>query len=152
MQILLSSTQAGPGRKVKQEQEEISRNHVPRLYLPLCSLIYLQGHRKTLMSPTSVTTRPPTSRRWSATSKPSPATPWLRRPAMLAGLPVSPPGESHTPPSDRDALKLGELICLHHKIDKNCIQKLCFSSVYNVIYKGDLIGCRTENGWKLSNI
>ena len=33
MQILLSSTQAGPGRKVKQEQEEISRNHVPRLFL-----------------------------------------------------------------------------------------------------------------------
>ena len=32
-QILLSSTQAGPGRKVKQEQEEISRNHVPRLFL-----------------------------------------------------------------------------------------------------------------------
>ena len=33
MQILLSSTQAGPGRKVKQEQEKISRNHVPRLFL-----------------------------------------------------------------------------------------------------------------------
>ena len=31
LQILLSSTQAGPGRKVKQEKEEISRNHVPRL-------------------------------------------------------------------------------------------------------------------------
>ena len=29
LQILLSSTQAGPGRKVKQEQEEISRNHLP---------------------------------------------------------------------------------------------------------------------------
>ena len=28
MQILLSNSQAGPGRKVKQEQEEISRNHV----------------------------------------------------------------------------------------------------------------------------
>ena len=28
VQILLSSTQEGPGRKVKQEQEEISRNHV----------------------------------------------------------------------------------------------------------------------------
>ena len=27
------STQAGPGRKVKQEEEEISRNHVPRLFL-----------------------------------------------------------------------------------------------------------------------
>ena len=32
-QILLSRTQAGPDRKVKQEQEEISRNHVPRLLL-----------------------------------------------------------------------------------------------------------------------
>ena len=28
VQILLSNSQAGPGRKVKQEQEEISRNHV----------------------------------------------------------------------------------------------------------------------------
>ena len=28
MQILLSNSQAGPGRKVKQEQEEISRNLV----------------------------------------------------------------------------------------------------------------------------
>ena len=26
--ILLSNSQAGPGRKVKQEQEDISRNHV----------------------------------------------------------------------------------------------------------------------------
>ena len=33
LQILLSMSQAGPGRKVKQEQEEISRNHVPRLFL-----------------------------------------------------------------------------------------------------------------------
>ena len=28
LQILLSNSQAGPGRTVKQEQEEISRNHV----------------------------------------------------------------------------------------------------------------------------
>ena len=28
VQILLSNSQSGPGRKVKQEQEEISRNHV----------------------------------------------------------------------------------------------------------------------------
>ena len=28
VQILLSRTQAGPGRAVKQEQEETSRNHV----------------------------------------------------------------------------------------------------------------------------
>ena len=40
MQILLSSTQAGPGRKVKQEQEEISRNHVPRLFLN--SVVYFK--------------------------------------------------------------------------------------------------------------
>ena len=33
LQILLSSIQAGPGRKVKQEQEEISCNHVPGLFL-----------------------------------------------------------------------------------------------------------------------
>ena len=33
LQTSLSRTQAGPVRKVKQEQEEISRNHVPRLFL-----------------------------------------------------------------------------------------------------------------------
>ena len=33
LQILLSRTQAGPGRTVKQEQEEISPNHVQRLNL-----------------------------------------------------------------------------------------------------------------------
>ena len=33
LQILLSYSQAGPGRKAKQDQEEISRNHVPRLFL-----------------------------------------------------------------------------------------------------------------------
>ena len=33
VQILLSYSQAGPGRKAKQDQEEISRNHVPRLFL-----------------------------------------------------------------------------------------------------------------------
>ena len=32
VQILLSSTQAGPGRTVKQQQEEISRNHVQAFY------------------------------------------------------------------------------------------------------------------------
>ena len=31
VQILLSYSQAGPGRKAKQDQEDISRNHVPRL-------------------------------------------------------------------------------------------------------------------------
>ena len=30
---MLRRTQAGPGRTVKQEQEEISRNHEPRLFL-----------------------------------------------------------------------------------------------------------------------
>ena len=33
VQLLLSNSKAGPGREVKQEQEEISRNHVPRLFL-----------------------------------------------------------------------------------------------------------------------
>ena len=33
LQILLSYSQAGPGRKTKQGQEEISRNHVQRLFL-----------------------------------------------------------------------------------------------------------------------
>ena len=33
VQILLSYSQAGPGRKAKQGQEEISRNHVQRLFL-----------------------------------------------------------------------------------------------------------------------
>ena len=33
LQILLSRTQAGPGKTVKQEQEEISPNHVQRLNL-----------------------------------------------------------------------------------------------------------------------
>ena len=37
MQILLSRTQAGPGRTDKQEQEEISRNHVQPFISPLCS-------------------------------------------------------------------------------------------------------------------
>ena len=32
LQILLSRTQAGPGRAVKQEQEEISPNHVQAIY------------------------------------------------------------------------------------------------------------------------
>ena len=33
LQLLLSRTQAGPGRTVKQEQEEISPNHVQRINL-----------------------------------------------------------------------------------------------------------------------
>ena len=40
LQILLSRTQAGPGRKVKQVQEEISRNHVPRFFLSsVCAIL-----------------------------------------------------------------------------------------------------------------
>ena len=39
--VLLSRTQAGPGRAVKQEQEEISRNHVPRLFLGSVHVIRL---------------------------------------------------------------------------------------------------------------
>ena len=38
LNVLLSRTQAGPGRTFKQEQEDISRNHIPRLYFPLCIL------------------------------------------------------------------------------------------------------------------
>ena len=34
MQILLSNNQAGPGRTVKQEQEEISPNHVLQTFIP----------------------------------------------------------------------------------------------------------------------
>ena len=33
LQILLSYSQTGPGRKVTQGQEEISRNHVPTIFL-----------------------------------------------------------------------------------------------------------------------
>ena len=44
MQILLSQCQAGPGRTVEKEQEEISRNHVPSssLLADLCkSFVHL---------------------------------------------------------------------------------------------------------------
>ena len=37
MQILLRNSQAGPGRNVKQEQEDISRNHVPSPLADLCT-------------------------------------------------------------------------------------------------------------------
>ena len=40
--VLLSRTQAGPGRTVKKEQEEISRNHVPTfIYLSVCNCNWL---------------------------------------------------------------------------------------------------------------
>ena len=45
-QILLSSTQTGPGRKVKQEQEKISRNHVPRLFLGSVTLLVFMTEKR----------------------------------------------------------------------------------------------------------
>ena len=44
LQILLSRTQAGPRRTVKQEQEEISPNHVQRLNLISVYLQYYHIH------------------------------------------------------------------------------------------------------------
>ena len=44
LQILLRSTQAGPGRKVKQGQEEISRNHVQ--YQDFFSALYRDGKKE----------------------------------------------------------------------------------------------------------
>ena len=38
LHVLLSRTQAGPGRTVKQEQEEISRNHVQTF---ICLSVYV---------------------------------------------------------------------------------------------------------------
>ena len=50
LHVLLSRTQAGPGRTVKQEQEEISRNHVQTficLYVDtLPRISYFIAHRK----------------------------------------------------------------------------------------------------------
>ena len=40
--VLLSRTQAGPGRAVKQEQEEISRNHVQTF---ICLSVYVRNER-----------------------------------------------------------------------------------------------------------
>ena len=39
LQILISYSQAGPGRKAKQGQEEISCNHVPTFF----SALYMKG-------------------------------------------------------------------------------------------------------------
>ena len=47
LQILLSRTQAGQGRTVKQEQEEISPNHVRRInliYVDYLDLEYEVNH------------------------------------------------------------------------------------------------------------
>ena len=41
--VLLSRTQAGPGRTVKQEQEEISGNHVQTFISPLCNGGFFEG-------------------------------------------------------------------------------------------------------------
>ena len=51
MYFLLSRTQAGPCRTVKQEQEEMSPNHVQRLNLPSVATNYLmRRYKKTHMS------------------------------------------------------------------------------------------------------
>ena len=53
MQILLSYSQAWPGTKAKQGQEEISRNHVPTFFLSaLYVCIYLDLFRHNLSFPT----------------------------------------------------------------------------------------------------
>ena len=41
LQILLSYSQAGPGRKANPGQEEISHNHVPTFFSRLCTLYIL---------------------------------------------------------------------------------------------------------------
>ena len=41
MQILLSNSQAGPGRTANQEQEEISRNHVQAFFRTLYVTFFL---------------------------------------------------------------------------------------------------------------
>ena len=48
--VLLSRTQAGPGRTVKQEQEQISRNHVQ-------TFIYLSVHVRFFYSEDGLCTR-----------------------------------------------------------------------------------------------
>ena len=40
--VLLSRTQAGPGRAIKEEQEENSRNHIQTLFLISVEIILLQ--------------------------------------------------------------------------------------------------------------
>ena len=48
MQILLSNSQAGPGRKVKQEQEDISRNHV-QAFIPGSVYVFVFVGRRRLL-------------------------------------------------------------------------------------------------------
>ena len=51
MQILLSNNQAGPGRTVKQEQEEISRNHVQAFIPgPVLIMVHHRLHSKRSIS------------------------------------------------------------------------------------------------------
>ena len=47
LQILLSRSQAGPGRTVKQQQEEISPNHVQRLNLISVNVFVFVGIKVT---------------------------------------------------------------------------------------------------------
>ena len=42
MQILISNSQAGPGRTVMQEQEEISRNHI-QAFIPGSVVYWVSG-------------------------------------------------------------------------------------------------------------
>ena len=52
LQILLSRTQAGSGRAVKQEQEENSRNHVQAIFG--ASVLYSSLHEKKMSFPLSI--------------------------------------------------------------------------------------------------
>ena len=44
MYFLLSRTQAGPGRTDKQEQEEMSRNHVYKHFQGALYVVYISRH------------------------------------------------------------------------------------------------------------
>ena len=50
VQILLSNSQAGSGSKVKQEQEEISRNHI-QAFLPIFLLDTVMTHFGPIQDP-----------------------------------------------------------------------------------------------------
>ena len=66
MQILLSNSQAGPGRKFKQEQEEISRYHVQG-YKPFSRSLYVSF--KMLHAPERLFTKPTLAVQASLTSQ-----------------------------------------------------------------------------------
>ena len=56
MPILLSNSQAGPGRTVKQEQEEISRNHV-QTFIYLSVVVCLVTRARTGPNPFTIPSR-----------------------------------------------------------------------------------------------